>query len=75
MTEDNIKVQDEAYWCYLQDRNMFEDDLTICPHCKERIKIVDRLAIEFNRILGHDSTRRHSEVVKCIHPLYVTDME
>jgi len=39
----------------------------MCPHCKERSKSVDHLASQCNRMLGHDYTRRHNEVVKCIH--------
>jgi hypothetical protein len=38
-----------------------------CTHCKERIKSVDHLATQCRKMLVHDYTRRHNEVVKCIH--------
>ena len=69
LTHGNIRAQDEAYLCYLQDRNMFGGDPGICQHCKERTKSVDHLATQCNRMLGYDYTRRHNEVVKCIHLL------
>ena len=67
MTHGNISAKDEAHLCYLQDRNLFGGAPGICPHCKERPKSVDHLASQCNRMLGHDYTRRHNEVVKCIH--------
>lgn len=67
MTNGNIKAADEAHLCYLQDRNMFGGMPGICAHCKERTKSVDHLATQCSRMLGHDYTRRHNEVVKCIH--------
>ena len=69
LTHGNITAQDEAYLCYLQDRNMFGGDPGICQHCKERTKSVDHLASQCNKMLGYDYTRRHNEVVKCIHLL------
>ena len=67
MTHGNVSAKDEAHLCYLQDRNLFGGAPGICPHCKERPKTVDHLATQCNRMLGHDYTRRHNEVVKCIH--------
>ena len=67
LTRGNISAKDEAHLCYLQDRNLFGGAPGICPHCKERPKSVDHLATQCNRMLGHDYTRRHNEVVKCIH--------
>ena len=67
MTHGNVSAKDEAHLCYLQDRNLFGSAPGICPHCKERPKTVDHLATQCNRMLGHDYTRRHNEVVKCIH--------
>ncbi|KAF7674361.1 hypothetical protein TCON_2732 [Astathelohania contejeani] len=32
-------------------------------------KTIDHLATGYDRILGHDYTRRHNEVLKCIHLL------
>ena len=67
MTHGNVSAKDEAHLCYLQDRNLFGGAPGICPHCKERPKTVDHLATQCNRMLGHDYTRRHNEVFKCIH--------
>ncbi|KAI5169962.1 hypothetical protein PAEPH01_1130 [Pancytospora epiphaga] len=63
----NIHPQDEVRYCYLQDRNMFGGEQTKCSHCKERLKTVDHLATQCDRILCYDYTRRHNEVVRCIH--------
>ncbi|KAI5169506.1 hypothetical protein PAEPH01_0776 [Pancytospora epiphaga] len=63
----NIRPQDKARYCYLQDRNMFGEERTKCPHCKERLKTVDHLVTQRDRMLYHDYTRRHNEVVRCIH--------
>ncbi len=38
-----------------------------CAHFKERIKSVDRLATKCSRMLGHDYTCRHNEVVNRIY--------
>ena len=67
MTHGNISAKEEAYLCYLQDRNLFGGAPGVCPNCKERTKSVDHLAIQCSRMLGHDYTRRHNEVVKCLH--------
>ena len=63
----NIKPQDEARYCYMQDRNMFGSDRSLCPHCKTKPKSVDHLATQCEKMLYHDYTRRHNEVVRCIH--------
>jgi hypothetical protein len=63
----NVRPQDEARYCYMQDRNMFHGDTTMCPHCKLRPKTVDHLATQCDRMLYHDYLRRHNEVVRCIH--------
>ncbi|KAI5176033.1 hypothetical protein PAEPH01_2223, partial [Pancytospora epiphaga] len=63
----NVRPQDEARYCYLQDRNMFGGETGTCPHCKKRSKTVDHLATQCNRMLYYDYTRRHNEVVRCIH--------
>ena len=67
MTHGNISAKEEAYLCYLQDRNLFGGAPGVCPHCKERTKSVDHLATQCSRMLGHDYKRRHNEVVKCLH--------
>jgi len=67
LTNGNASVRDEAHLCYLQDRNLFGGAPGICPHCKEKTKSVDHLATQCSRMLGHDYTRRHNEVVRSIH--------
>ena len=62
-----ISSKDEGRLAYLQDRNMFGSNPGKCPHCKERFKTVDHLATQCKQMLGHDYTRRHNEVVRCIH--------
>lgn len=68
LMQGNVNAQDEGYLCYLQDRNMFGGDPSILKHCKERINML-HLATQCNEMLGHEYTRRHNEVVKCIHLL------
>ena len=63
----NIRPQDEARYCFMQDRNMFGGEVVMCPHCRSRPKTVDHLATQCDRMLYHDYTRRHNEVVRCIH--------
>ena len=63
----NVRPQDEARYCYLQDRNYFHGESGMCPHCRERVKTVDHLATQCDRMLYHDYLRRHNEVVRCIH--------
>ena len=65
----NIKPQEEGSLCNLQDRNMFLDVTSKCQHCNEAFKTVDHLATRCDRMLSHDYTRRHNEVVKCLHLL------
>ena len=67
LTKGNIKPRDEGAYCFLQDRNMFFGEKVLCPHCKAATKTVDHLATKCDRMLGHDYTRRHNEVLKCIH--------
>ena len=63
----NIKAQEEAAFALLQDRNIFCGNIEKCPHCKNSSKSVDHLATKCDRMVGHDYTRRHNEVVRCIH--------
>ncbi|KAI5168451.1 hypothetical protein PAEPH01_0143 [Pancytospora epiphaga] len=46
---------------------MLEGETGTCPHCKKCSKTVDHLATQCDRMLYHDYTRRHHEVVRCIH--------
>ncbi|KAF7683872.1 hypothetical protein TCON_0926 [Astathelohania contejeani] len=66
----NIDPLAEGIYCYIQDRNVFwRDDALQCQHCGKAKKSIDHLAIGCNRMLGHDYTRRHNEVLRCIHLL------
>ena len=67
LTKGNMKPRDEGAYCFLQDRNMFFGERVQCPHCRAALKTVDHLATKCDRMLGHDYTRRHNEVLKCIH--------
>ena len=63
----NITPREEAALCNLQDRNVFFSEKSKCPHCNVCTRTVDHLASKCDRLLGHDYTRRHNEVVRCIH--------
>ncbi|KAL6120406.1 hypothetical protein NUSPORA_02870 [Nucleospora cyclopteri] len=65
----NIKARDEAALCFLQDRDLFYGNKSNCPHCKSAMKTVDHLATGCDRMLAFDYTRRHNEIVRCIHLL------
>nr|XP_013180905.1 unnamed protein product [Papilio xuthus] len=65
----NIPAKREAALCFLQDRNMFLGEVKKCPHCGNASKTVDHLASKCEKMLGTDYTRRHNEVLKCIHLL------
>ncbi|TBU13165.1 hypothetical protein CWI38_0513p0070 [Hamiltosporidium tvaerminnensis] len=41
----------------------------MCQHCNKFGKTVDHLATRCEKMLGHDYTRRHNEVVRCRHLL------
>ena len=41
----------------------------MCQHCGKAKKAVDHLATRFDRMLGHDYTRIHNEVLRCLHLL------
>ncbi|KAF7683482.1 hypothetical protein TCON_1308 [Astathelohania contejeani] len=60
----------EGIHCYIQDRNVFrrDDDLQ-CQHCGKAKKSIDHLATGCDRMHGHDYTRRHNEVLRCIYLL------
>ncbi|TBU20471.1 hypothetical protein CWI38_0065p0030 [Hamiltosporidium tvaerminnensis] len=62
-------VKERKLFCYIQDRNVFLGAEGVCQHCNTSRKIVDHLATRCEKMLGHDYTRRHNEVVRCIHLL------
>ncbi|TBU10160.1 hypothetical protein CWI38_1977p0010, partial [Hamiltosporidium tvaerminnensis] len=63
----SVRPRDEAVFCYIQDRNVFWGAEGVCQHCNTSRKTVDHLATRCEKMLGHDFTRRHNEVVRCIH--------
>ncbi|KAF7677251.1 hypothetical protein TCON_2662 [Astathelohania contejeani] len=66
----NIDPRAEGIYCYIQDRNVFwKDDVLQCQHCGKAKKSIDHLAKGSDRMLGHGYTRRHNEVLRCIHLL------
>ncbi|MCB1712129.1 MAG: reverse transcriptase family protein [Candidatus Riesia sp.] len=64
----NNTAREEAALCNLQDRNIFMSVPGTCKHCNKAIGTVDHLATKCDRILN-DYTRRHNEIVRCIHLL------
>ncbi|TBU12077.1 hypothetical protein CWI38_0909p0030, partial [Hamiltosporidium tvaerminnensis] len=65
----NIRPRNKAVFCYIQDRNVFWGADGVCQHCNQSKKTVDDLATRYEKMLVHDYTRRHNEVVRCIHLL------
>jgi hypothetical protein len=63
----NIRPQDEATYCSLQDRNIFFGTEGKCPHCQIKMKTVDHMATQCDRMLAHHYMRRHNEALRCIH--------
>ncbi|TBU19949.1 hypothetical protein CWI38_0165p0010 [Hamiltosporidium tvaerminnensis] len=58
----NIRPRNEAEFCYIQDRNVFWGADGVCQHS-------GKSATRCEKMLGHDYTRRHNEVVRCLHLL------
>ncbi|KAK1350444.1 hypothetical protein LUQ84_000679 [Hamiltosporidium tvaerminnensis] len=65
----NIRPRNEAVFCYIQDRNVFRGADGVCQHCGKSGKTVDYLAARCEKMLDHDYTRQHNEVVRCLHLL------
>ncbi|TBU00845.1 hypothetical protein CWI36_1515p0010, partial [Hamiltosporidium magnivora] len=65
----NIRPQNEAVFCYIQDRNVFWGADGVGQHCNKSGKTVDHQATRCEKMLCHDYTRRHNEVVRCLHLL------
>jgi hypothetical protein len=59
-----MKPWDNGAYCFLQDRNIFFGERV---QCRTSNKIVDHLATKCDRMLGHNYTRRHNQVLECIH--------
>ncbi|TBU10634.1 hypothetical protein CWI38_1636p0010, partial [Hamiltosporidium tvaerminnensis] len=68
----NIRPRNEAVFCYIQDRNVFWGADGMCQYCGKSGKTVDHLATRFEKMLGHDYTRRHNEVVRFLHLLLLS---
>ncbi|TBU11092.1 hypothetical protein CWI38_1390p0010, partial [Hamiltosporidium tvaerminnensis] len=65
----NIRPRNEAVFCYIQDRNVFWGADSMCQHCEKSGNTVDLLATRCEKMLGYDYTRRHNEMVRCLHLL------
>ncbi|TBU10100.1 hypothetical protein CWI38_2021p0010, partial [Hamiltosporidium tvaerminnensis] len=65
----NIRPRNEAVFCYIQDRNVFWGADGVGQHCNKSGKTVDHQATRCEKMLCHDYTRRHNEVVRCLHLL------
>lgn len=68
----NIAPRDEGAYCLLQDRNLFWLTGGTCPHCGDGVKTADHLASKCKMMARHEYTRRHNEVVRCLHLLLAT---
>ena len=68
----NITPRDEGAFSLLQDRNLFWLTGGTCPHCREGSKTVDHLASKCKMMARHEYTRRHNEIVRCLHLLLAT---
>lgn len=66
----NISPQQEGMYTKIQDRNIFFDGKK-CPHCNQGPKSVDHLATSCGRMLNYDYKKRHNDIVRCIHFMYV----
>ncbi|TBU20095.1 hypothetical protein CWI38_0134p0100, partial [Hamiltosporidium tvaerminnensis] len=69
VSKGSVRPRDEAVFCYIQDRNVFWGAEGMCQHCNQSRKTVNHLATRCEKMLGHEYTRRHNEVVRCIHLL------
>ncbi|TBU13544.1 hypothetical protein CWI38_0400p0050 [Hamiltosporidium tvaerminnensis] len=65
----NIRPGNEAVFCYIQDINVVWGADGVCQHCGKSGKTVDHLATRCEKMLSHDYTRRHNEVVRCLYLL------
>ncbi|TBU12894.1 hypothetical protein CWI38_0592p0010 [Hamiltosporidium tvaerminnensis] len=65
----NIRPRNEAVFCYIQDRNVLWGADGMRQHCGKSGKTVDHLATRCEKMLGYGYTRRHNEVVRCLHLL------
>ncbi|KAF7683993.1 hypothetical protein TCON_0797 [Astathelohania contejeani] len=66
----NINFRAQAIYCYIKHRNVFgRNDALQCQHYGKAKKSIDHLATGCDRMVGHDYTRRHNEVLRCIHLL------
>lgn len=68
----NVAPRDEGAFCLVQDRNLFWLTGGECGHCREGVKTVDHLASKCKMMARHDYTRRHNDVVRCLHLLLAT---
>ncbi|KAL6120553.1 hypothetical protein NUSPORA_02697 [Nucleospora cyclopteri] len=64
-----IKAVDEAALCFLQDRNLYCGNTSICPYYEPVTKTIDHFATRCDRMLSLDYTKRHNEILRCIHLL------
>ncbi|KAF7683540.1 hypothetical protein TCON_1252 [Astathelohania contejeani] len=66
----NIDPRAEGIYCYIQNENIFwRDDALQCQHCGKAKMSIDHLITGCNRMLGYNYTRRHNEILRCIHLL------
>ena len=67
----NLSPQEEAAYCFLQDRNVFfMEPGAMCGYCGKERKTVDHMATHCTKLVDYEYTWRHDEVVRSIHLLY-----
>ncbi|KAL6120313.1 hypothetical protein NUSPORA_02971 [Nucleospora cyclopteri] len=65
----NIKVLYDVAFRFLQNRNFLQRKRVNYLHCNSTRKTVDHLVTRCDRMLSFDYTKRHNEVLRCIHLL------
>ncbi|KAF7683448.1 hypothetical protein TCON_1337 [Astathelohania contejeani] len=70
MNYGNIDFHAEEIYCYIQNRNVFwREDALQWQHCGKAKNSIEYLVTSCDQMLGHDYTRRHNEVFRCINLL------
>jgi ribosomal protein L37E len=68
LTKGNNTPQSERFFSYVQDRNILFGEISIkCKFCKEKSYDVEHMATQCKVLLKKDYTKRHDEVLRCIH--------
>ena len=66
LNKGNISAREEGALSLLQDRNLFWLNGEKCLACNEERRTVDHVATRCRRLVPHEYTRRHNEIVSCL---------